>query len=135
MAVFAAKVAVTDFAASIVTWHVPVPMQAPLQPEKTDPDAGVAVSVTAVLVVKLNAQLDPQSMPAGADVTVPDPAPAFATVSAKVFAGATPNAAVTLFAASIVTSQAPVPEHAPLHPENTDPGAARAVSATAVPSA
>ena len=42
------KVAVTLFAASIVTWQVPVPAQAPLQPAKTLPVAGVAVRVTTV---------------------------------------------------------------------------------------
>ena len=32
----------------IVTEHDPVPEQAPLQPAKTDPDAGVAVRLTPV---------------------------------------------------------------------------------------
>jgi hypothetical protein len=42
------KVAVTDRAAFIVTVQVPVPEQAPLQPVKFVPVAGVAVSVTRV---------------------------------------------------------------------------------------
>src|SRR5258706_11424606 len=42
------KLAVIDFAASIVTWHVPVPVHAPLQPLKLECAAGVAVSVTGV---------------------------------------------------------------------------------------
>ncbi len=43
------KVAVTVFAASTVTWQVPVPAQpAPLQPANTEPPVGVAVSVTSV---------------------------------------------------------------------------------------
>ena len=46
------KVAVTAVAAVSVTVHVPVPVQAPpLQPVKTDPAAGVAVSVTTVPLV------------------------------------------------------------------------------------
>ena len=32
----------------IATTHVPVPVQAPLQPENVEPTAGVAVSVTLV---------------------------------------------------------------------------------------
>jgi hypothetical protein len=44
------KVAVTDCAADMVTWQVEVvPEHAPDHPEKTDPDAGVAVRVTTVL--------------------------------------------------------------------------------------
>jgi hypothetical protein len=58
-----------------------VPEQAPDQPAKTEPGAGVAVSVTCVPVVKLAAQVDPQSMPAGAEVTRPAPAPFRVTVS------------------------------------------------------
>jgi len=46
---FRVKAAVTDFAAVIFTVHVPVPVQAPLQPVKLDPVAAVAVKVTEVL--------------------------------------------------------------------------------------
>jgi hypothetical protein len=42
------KVAVTFLAVLIVTTQVPVPLQAPLQPEKLLPASGVAVSVTVV---------------------------------------------------------------------------------------
>jgi hypothetical protein len=45
------KVAVTFFAASIVTLHTPVPVQSPLQPVKVEPDAGVAVRLTPVPLV------------------------------------------------------------------------------------
>ena len=38
----------TALAAFMVTWHVPVPEQAPLQPVKVDPVAAAAVRVTAV---------------------------------------------------------------------------------------
>jgi hypothetical protein len=34
----------------IVSWQVPVPEQAPLQPVNVDPAAGVSVSVTWVFV-------------------------------------------------------------------------------------
>ncbi len=42
------KVAVTLLAASMVTWHVPVPVQAPDQPAKPESGGGEAVSVTRV---------------------------------------------------------------------------------------
>src|SRR6185295_10675716 len=42
------KVAVTAVGAFMVTWHEPVPEQAPLQPEKTEPAALDAVRVTTV---------------------------------------------------------------------------------------
>src|SRR2546426_10882393 len=55
------KVAVTVVAAETVTVQVPVPEHPPpLQPLKVEPAAGAAVSVTAVPLVKLAAQGDPQ---------------------------------------------------------------------------
>src|SRR2546422_7812929 len=79
------NVAVTIVAAEIVTVQAPVPEQPPpLQPPKVEPAAGAAVSVTAVPLVKLAAQVAPQSMPAGELVTVPLPVPAGATVRVKV---------------------------------------------------
>jgi hypothetical protein len=45
-----ANVAVTDFAAFMVTVHVAVPVHAPLQPVKLEPAAAVAVSVTEALL-------------------------------------------------------------------------------------
>src|SRR5258706_10304202 len=44
----AVKTAPTLVAAFRVTVQVPVPEQAPLQPPKVDPEAGVAVSITLV---------------------------------------------------------------------------------------
>jgi len=79
------KVAVTVVAAEIVTTHDPVPEHPPpFQPLKVEPAAGVAVSVTAVPLVKLAEQVAPQSMPAGELVTVPLPVPAGVTVRVKV---------------------------------------------------
>ena len=58
------NVAVTAVAAVSVTAQVPVPAHAPpLQPAKTDPVAGVAVSVTTVPLTKLAVQVVPQSIP------------------------------------------------------------------------
>ena len=59
----------------------PVPEQAPLQPLKVEPDAGVAVMVTLVPWLKLDEHVLPQLMPAGVDVTVPEPAPVLVTVA------------------------------------------------------
>ena len=66
-----------------VTVQVPLPLHAPLQPAKVDRHLGVAVRVTLVPFVKLALQLKPQLMPVGVDFTVPEPVPAFATVSVK----------------------------------------------------
>jgi len=68
------NVAVTVAADVSVTAHEPVPAHsAPDQPAKTAPDAGMAVSVTVVPASKVEAQSPPQSIPAGALVTVPLP--------------------------------------------------------------
>jgi len=74
---------VTEVAALMVTVQEPVPVQAPLQPVKAEPAAGVAVKVRAVPLAYEAEQVVPQEMPAGALVTVPIPAPALVTVSAK----------------------------------------------------
>jgi len=77
--VAALNVAVTAVGAVTVTLHAPVPAQAPLQPAKVEPAAGVAVRVTAVPGENVCEQLAPQLMPAGALVTVPDPDPLLVT--------------------------------------------------------
>jgi hypothetical protein len=94
MATFSAvKVAVTSDEAPTVKLQVPVPEQAPLQPANTDdPDAGVAVRVINVPLLKLAEQLAPQLMPAGALVTEPVPVPAKVTVTGKEEFAVTPNA-------------------------------------------
>ncbi|PYN89528.1 MAG: hypothetical protein DMD87_05315 [Candidatus Rokuibacteriota bacterium] len=72
----------TVVSAPSVTVHVPVPEQPPpLQPVKREPAAGTAVSVTAVPLVKVAAQVAPQEIPAGTLVTMPLPAPLALTVS------------------------------------------------------
>ena len=126
------NVAVTDWAAFIVTLHAPVPMQAPVQPAKVDPEPAAAVSVTTVPLLKLLAHVPGQLIPAGLLVTEPVPVPARLAVNAKVTAFVL-KVAVTAFAALMVTEQAPVPVQPPLHPAKVEPEAAAAVSVTTVP--
>ena len=76
------KEAVTDFAESMVMVQGPLPVQAPLQPVKTESAAGVGVRVTEVPLVKVAEQELPQSMAVGEEVTVPLPVPALLTVRA-----------------------------------------------------
>jgi hypothetical protein len=129
--VFSVNVAVTALAAVIGTVHVPVPVQPPLQPVNVEPVAGAAVSVTVVPWPNVPVHVAPQSIPAGADVTVPTPVPAFVTASAYVFSV---NVAVTEFAPVIATVQVPVPlQPPPLQPVNVVPVAGAAVSVTVVP--
>jgi len=127
-----AKAAATVVFAPSVTVHVPVPEQPPpLQPEKREPAAGVAVSVTAVPLANEAEQVAPQAMPAGALVTVPLPAPLGLTVSVK---DCGTNVAATVVEAASVTVHVPVPEQPPpLQAVKVDPAAGVAVSVTIVP--
>jgi len=77
-----AKVAVTLLAASTTSVQPPVPVHAPLQPTKVEPDAGAALSATVVPALKEALQELPQSTPLGLDATVPLPVPALLTVTA-----------------------------------------------------
>jgi hypothetical protein len=124
------KVAVTDLAASMVTAHVPVPVQAPLQPAKLELAEGVAVNVTEAPALKDAEQVVPQSIPMGEEVTVPVPVPALETERLNV---CKLNVAVTDLAASIETEQVPVPVQAPDHPVKVALAAGAAVNVTAVP--
>ena len=83
--VFKVNVAVTVLAALIVTVHEPVPVQAPDQPPNVELASGAAVRVTLVPAAYTSVQSDPQLMPAGADVTIPSPVPAFVTL--RLFCG------------------------------------------------
>jgi hypothetical protein len=114
-----------------VTVHVPVPVQAPPQPLKVEPDAGCGVSVTVTPLVKSNEHVAVQLIPAGALVTDPEPAPVFVTVSVL---ETSVNVAVTDRAPLIVTVHVPVPRQpAPLQPAKVEPAAGVAVSVTVVP--
>ena len=125
------KLAVTAFAAVMVTLQVPIPEHPlPLQPANLEFADGEAAKVTTVLLPKDAKQVEPQVMPAGLLVTVPLPAPVLLTVNAYVINA---KLAVTAFAAFIVTLQVPIPEHPlPLQPVNVEPVDAAAVKVTAV---
>jgi hypothetical protein len=128
-----AKVALADRFALIVSVHVLVfPEQLPLQPEKREPAFGLAVNVTELPRAKAAEQLAPQLMPAGLDVTVPEPRPAFVTASVRVWSA---NVAVTERSALMVTVHVPVPEQAPLQPAKVEPASALALNVTELPSA
>ena len=128
--VWSANSAVTLRAALMVTVHGSL-VQSPLQPMKVLPVSGVAVSVTIVLKVKPAPQVAPQSMPAGADVTAPEPAPVFDTD--KRMSDTRVKVAVTSWAWSIVTSQSPVPEQGPPQPPKFEPVSGVAWRVTMVP--
>ena len=125
----AVNTAVTAVSAFTVARHVPVPLQAPVQPSKVEPAAGVAVRVTAVPNGKARVQVAPHVMPAGLLVTAPVPVPLRATVSTGLIAEKAAPAAV---AAVMVREQVPVPLHAPVQPVKVEPAAGVAVSVTAV---
>jgi hypothetical protein len=65
----------------MVSGHVPVPEQPPDQPVNVDPGAATAVSVTEAPSSNCAEHVEPQSIPDGTEVTVPDPVPAFDTVA------------------------------------------------------
>ena len=115
----------------MLTTQLPVPEQAPLQPLKLLFDVGVAVNVTLVPLAKLALQVAPQSMPAGLLLTVPEPAPALATVSSS-GKESKEKPAETVCAWLMPTVQSPVPLQAPLQPVKTLPTAGEAVSVTLV---
>jgi hypothetical protein len=70
------NLAVTYFAWFMYTVQVfSEPLQAPDQCENVDPSAGLAVSVTDVFEANDAVHVEPQSMPAGDEMTLPVPGP------------------------------------------------------------
>jgi hypothetical protein len=106
-------------------------VQAPDQPTNSEPASATAERVTTVPSGNWLEQVAPQVIPAGAEVTVPVPAPAFVTETGQLGGGV--NCASTYLAASIATVHGPVPLHAPLQPVNVAPPEAVATSVTVVP--
>jgi hypothetical protein len=81
----ALNVAVTEWFPVIETTQVPAPEQSPLQPAKRDWPLAAALSVTVEPSSNWPEQVEPHEIPAGLDVTVPAPAPAFATARERTF--------------------------------------------------
>ena len=125
--------AVTVASASRLSWQAPVPLQAPLQPEKVAATSGVAVRVTTVPLVYCAEQSAPHSMPAGALVTTPLPLPVLVTVRVCCAVVAATKLAVTRWLASMVSTQLPVPPQSPLQPAKLLPAAGCTVSVTFTP--
>lgn len=74
--------AATSFAADMVSLHVPVPVQPPpVQPMKVLPDVAAAVRVTRDPELNEAWQVEPQEIPDGTLVTVPEPVPVRVTVT------------------------------------------------------
>ena len=63
---------------------VEAPLHAPLQPANVEFDAGDAVSVTAAVVLNEAEHVLPQEIPAGDELTVPDPDPVSETLTVRV---------------------------------------------------
>ena len=116
-------------AAPIVGAHAPAPEQESDQPRKCDPVAATAISAT--VEPKTNGELhrSPQSIPAGALVTVPRPVPVLVTTIGKLSSSKT---AVTVAAAVSETVQLPLPVQAPVQALNLEPAAGCGLSVTLV---
>lgn len=130
-AAVSSNVAVTDFAASIVTEQVPVPVHAPDQPVNEKPLFGVATNVTAVPLTKKAEQAPGQLMPAGDEVTVPVPVPA--VVTARAWEGRLNVAVTVLFAVIVNVHVVAALTHAPENPAKVEPPEGVAVRVMSVP--
>jgi hypothetical protein len=109
----------------------PLVQPVPDQPAKVEPEAAVAVKVTAVPLLKEYEQVLPQLMPAGLLVTVPEPVPALANVNVYV-TGVRLKVAVQL--TELLTVMLPLEQAAsPDQPAKVEPLAATAERVTTVP--
>ena len=122
----------------MVMGHVvfePQEEQASPQPPKLEPASAVAVRVTEVLAVYGSVQSEPQLMPDGELVTVPEPVPVLVTVRVEEVGVVGVNVAVQDLFASMVTEQVafePQEEQSPLQPAKLELESAVAVRVTEV---
>jgi hypothetical protein len=117
----------------LVIVTLPAVEQLPDQPPNVDPEAGVAVKVTTVPLLRVVAQVLPQFIPRGLLVTVPVPLPARVTLSVYVVIKL--NVAVQVMLPVIVklTLGLIVLQPVPDQPVKTEPLAGVAVRLTTVP--
>jgi hypothetical protein len=116
---------VTVLAASRVTEQAPVPLQVPpVHPTKIEPEPGLCDTESVVPSGYVEEQVVVHAVPPDG-VTLPTPVPDLARDRVAVTLAV--NVAVTVFAASAVTEQVPVPLQAPDHPANVLPGLGVAV--------
>ena len=123
------KDARTTTSALICAVQAAAPPQAPPHPAKLNPESGMAVSCTAVPSSKAAVQLLPQSIPPGAERTLPRPSTSTVNVRRAVRA----KVAVIVLSPSSVSVQSPMPEHAPPHPVKLAPVSGAACSVSLVP--
>jgi hypothetical protein len=125
------KVAVTELDAVTFTLQAAVPVHAPDQLEKVLLAAGVSLSVTAVFGAKFAVQVPveglAQLIPAGVLVTVPEPAPAVATVK-----GMPPAKTAVTLAGAVSVMLHVLPVQLPVQSANEKLVAGAAVKVTAV---
>lgn len=129
---FCEKVAVTDLLASMTIWHVPVPLQAPPQPLKDQPESGLALNVTVVLTAN-EAEHVPRQLLIPAGLLLTEPLPDTVTVSVNV--AVVENVTVTVRLVVIVTVHclwSEETESQPLQLLTVEPGSGVAVSVTVV---
>ena len=110
------------------------PLHAPEKPDSRQPESGVAVRTIVAPSSNVALHALPQSIPAGLDVTVPEPV--FTTVRTCLpGGGAFANVAATERSASSTTLHSPDPWQSPLHPPNTLAPSGTATSVSWVPAA
>jgi hypothetical protein len=108
------KFAVMAMLFVVVTLQSLVPLQPPLQPEKTDPDSGIAFNETRLPLITVVEQVVPQSIPVVVLETLP--LPCFDTVTVTAFRM---NFAVHILLAFIVTEPS-LQSVSPVHPANLE---------------
>src|SRR5438105_9828936 len=108
----------------------PPPLHAPPQPTKLELPSGIAVSEMLVPVATDMLQTAGQSIPAGDEVTRPEPLPIGTTSMRAMPGGGVEKFAVTSRSTSMVREQSAAPEQAPCHPAKVEPLAGPAMSRT-----
>ncbi|TMB14101.1 MAG: hypothetical protein E6J65_24010 [Deltaproteobacteria bacterium] len=110
----------------------PPPLQAPPQPTNVELASGTTVSEMPVPAATDMVHTAGQSIPAGIEVTRPDPLPIGTTSMRAVPGGGgrVEKFAVTSRSKSMVSAHPAVPEQAPCHPTKVEPRAGTAVSRT-----